>query len=47
MSGKGSMRVLLLGVCLASAMAGSAAAFDINAGVTKESGPFDLFKFGF
>ncbi len=24
-----------------------AKAFDINAGVTKESGPFDLFKFGF
>lgn len=29
-------------------MAGTAGhAFDINAGVTKESGPFDLFKFGF
>lgn len=24
-----------------------ASAFDINSGVTKESGPFDLFKFGF
>jgi TPR repeat protein len=41
------MRVLLLGVSLASALAGSAAAFDIKSGVTKESGPFDLFKFGF
>lgn len=29
------------------ALAGPAHAFDINAGVTKESGPFDLFKFGF
>ncbi|MCF6370713.1 exopolysaccharide production regulator ExoR [Rhizobium halophilum] len=47
MSGKGSMRVLLLGACVASVMAGSAAAFDMNAGVTRESGPFDLFKFGF
>ena len=28
-------------------MTGSAAAFDINSGVTRESGPFDLFKFGF
>ncbi len=30
-------------------LAGTAAghAFDINAGVSKESGPFDLFKFGF
>lgn len=44
---KGSVRVLLLGISLASAMAGSSAAFDINSGVTKESGPFDLFKFGF
>jgi TPR repeat protein len=41
------MRVLLLGMSLASAMAGSALAFDITAGVSKESGPFDLFKFGF
>ncbi len=43
----GSVRVLLLGLSLASAMAGSSAAFDIKSGVTKESGPFDLFKFGF
>lgn len=43
----GSMKVLLLGLSLASILAGSAAAFDINAGISKESGPFDLFKFGF
>ena len=44
-----SVRVMLLGVSLAvlAAMSGPACAFDINAGVTKESGPFDLFKFGF
>lgn len=42
-----SMRVLLLGASLATALAGSAAAFDIKSGVSKESGPFDLFKFGF
>src|SRR3546814_4859571 len=44
---KGSMKLLLLGVSFASVLAGSSAAFDINSGVTKESGPFDLFKFGF
>ena len=44
-----SVRSAILGLSLAvgSAIAGPAAAFDINAGVTKESGPFDLFKFGF
>jgi TPR repeat protein len=36
-----------LSLAVAAALAGTAAAFDINAGVTKESGPFDLFKFGF
>jgi TPR repeat protein len=41
------LRVLLLGVSLASVVAGPSAAFDITSGVTKESGPFDLFKFGF
>jgi uncharacterized protein len=41
------LRVLLLGVSLASVVAGPSAAFDISSGVTKESGPFDLFKFGF
>ncbi|MCK8780926.1 sel1 repeat family protein [Rhizobium sp. NTR19] len=46
-SGIGSMRVLLLGATIASLVAGSASAFDIQSGVTKESGPFDLFKFGF
>jgi uncharacterized protein len=40
---------MVLGMTLAvgAGLAGSAAAFDINSGVTKESGPFDLFKFGF
>lgn len=41
------MRVLLLGASLAAVLAWPAAAFDIKSGVTKESGPFDLFKFGF
>ncbi len=40
------LKPLCLGVLLVS-MAIPAAAFDINSGVTKESGPFDLFKFGF
>lgn len=40
------LKPLLMGMLLAS-LAMPAAAFDINAGVTKESGPFDLFKFGF
>lgn len=43
-----SVKAIFLGVGLAcSAAASSALAFDINAGVSKESGPFDLFKFGF
>jgi uncharacterized protein len=45
-----SVRVLLLGAALNvafAAFAGQACAFDIKAGVSKESGPFDLFKFGF
>lgn len=37
---------LYLGLLLAS-LALPVAAFDINSGVSKESGPFDLFKFGF
>lgn len=41
-----SLKVLLVFVSCACA-AGPALAFDINSGVTKESGPFDLFKFGF
>ena len=41
------MRVLLLGISLAAFCAGNALAFDMQAGVSKESGPFDLFKFGF
>lgn len=41
--------MLLLGVSLATAVAWGcpAGAFDIKSGVSKESGPFDLFKFGF
>ncbi|WP_113393663.1 exopolysaccharide production regulator ExoR [Rhizobium sp. SYY.PMSO] len=44
-----SARVMMLSLSLvaAVAVADQARAFDINAGVTKESGPFDLFKFGF
>ncbi|MGO4436918.1 exopolysaccharide production regulator ExoR [Rhizobium sp. RAF56] len=44
-----SLRMAVLGVSLAVAcgFAQPAGAFDINAGVSKESGPFDLFKFGF
>lgn len=43
------MKVLVLGVCLSlsSGMAFQALAFDPQSGITKESGPFDLFKFGF
>ncbi|WP_320201555.1 exopolysaccharide production regulator ExoR [Agrobacterium sp. rho-13.3] len=40
------LKPLYFGLLLAS-LALPAAAFDINSGVTKESGPFDLFKFGF
>jgi TPR repeat protein len=40
-------RVLLVGLSLAAPAGSSAFAFDIKSGVTKESGPFDLFKFGF
>jgi TPR repeat protein len=40
------LRPLCLGLLLAS-LAVPASAFDINSGVSKESGPFDLFKFGF
>ncbi|MBO9098717.1 MULTISPECIES: exopolysaccharide production regulator ExoR [unclassified Rhizobium] len=44
-----SVRVMWLGMALIvpAAVAAPALAFDINAGVSKESGPFDLFKFGF
>ena len=43
------MKVLVMGLCLSlsSWMAPQALAFDPQAGVSKESGPFDLFKFGF
>ncbi|MCF3642433.1 sel1 repeat family protein [Rhizobium sp. TRM95111] len=42
-------KLLLLGLVasLAQTHAGPAAAFDPESGITKESGPFDLFKFGF
>lgn len=42
-----SVKAIALGFGLAMSACGAAQAFDINAGVTKESGPFDLFKFGF
>lgn len=44
-----SLRVAVLGMSLAvgATAAGPARAFDPGAGVTKESGPFALFKFGF
>ncbi|OCJ03699.1 exopolysaccharide production negative regulator [Rhizobium sp. AC44/96] len=44
-----SLRVVLAGLSVAcfAAVACPASAFDIKSGVTKESGPFDLFKFGF
>lgn len=39
--------VVLLTAALLLSWGPSARAFDINGGVSKESGPFDLFKFGF
>ncbi len=42
-----SVKAMALGFGLAFSLCGAAQAFDINSGVTKESGPFDLFKFGF
>ncbi|MFD1011341.1 exopolysaccharide production regulator ExoR [Shinella fusca] len=43
------MKVLVMGLCLSLSCgaASEALAFDPQAGVSKESGPFDLFKFGF
>ena len=43
------MKVLVMGLCLSLSFgaASQALAFDPQAGVSKESGPFDLFKFGF
>lgn len=38
---------VLLAAALLLSWSPSARAFDMNAGVSKESGPFDLFKFGF
>jgi TPR repeat protein len=42
-------RLMLMGLSVAccAAISCPAAAFDIKSGVSKESGPFDLFKFGF
>lgn len=44
-----SVKILIVGASLAmgSGVVDRANAFDINAGITKEAGPFDLFKFGF
>ncbi len=42
-----SSALLLTATALLLSFSPSARAFDINAGVSKESGPFDLFKFGF
>lgn len=44
---KASVGLMTLGLLMAFAPARTAGAFDISSGVTKESGPFDLFKFGF
>ncbi|MFW8604249.1 exopolysaccharide production regulator ExoR [Rhizobium beringeri] len=42
-------KFMLMGMSIAVALAlsGPCRAFDIKGGVSKESGPFDLFKFGF
>lgn len=44
-----AFRAFVVGLSLATGcgLAGQAAAFDPRAGVSRESGPFDLFKFGF
>lgn len=42
-----SLGLLALSLVFSTGHAPTASAFDINAGVSKESGPFDLFKFGF
>jgi TPR repeat protein len=41
------LKLFACGLLLSGAVAQSASAFDITSGVSKESGPFDLFKFGF
>jgi TPR repeat protein len=40
-------KFMLVGMSIALALSGPCRAFDIKGGVSKESGPFDLFKFGF
>ncbi|TRL38375.1 exopolysaccharide production regulator ExoR [Rhizobium straminoryzae] len=42
-----SLSLLAVGLTLVTGGSQQAFAFDIKSGVTKESGPFDLFKFGF
>ena len=42
-----SSAILLLSTALLFSSSPAAYAFDINGSVSKESGPFDLFKFGF
>jgi len=42
-----SSAILLTATALLLSWSPAAQAFDINGGVNKESGPFDLFKFGF
>lgn len=44
---RASFRLLSVGLMMIFGQVAPAGAFDINSGVTKESGPFDLFKFGF
>jgi len=39
--------MILCGALLTFGLAGSAAALDPNAAISKEAGPFDLFRFGF
>jgi TPR repeat protein len=40
-------KFMLMGLGIALVMSGPVRAFDIKSDVSKESGPFDLFKFGF
>ncbi|MFD1744221.1 exopolysaccharide production regulator ExoR [Rhizobium helianthi] len=44
---RASFSLITFGLLMTFGQVSPASAFDINAGVTKESGPFDLFKFGF
>ncbi|MFB2552129.1 exopolysaccharide production regulator ExoR [Ensifer soli] len=42
-----SLKIAMVGLALGVCTGGPARAFDPDAGVNRESGPFDLFKFGF